>query len=70
MHTYYCKKGLGELGNERKRERSYLLHHAVLTIACRRLLLEGGLDDLGLQGEIKLKKLMVILKIKYLQFIE
>ena len=23
----------------------------VLTIACRRLLLEGGLDDLGLSGE-------------------
>lgn len=44
----------------RERERSYSLHHAVLTIACRRLLLEGGLDDLGLQGEI----IMVILKIK------
>jgi hypothetical protein len=45
---------------ERKREE---LYYAVLTIACRRLLLEGGLDDLGLY-KVRKSKLKLILEIK------
>ena len=32
-----------------------LIPCTVLTIACRRLLLEGGLDDFGLSGEVKIQ---------------